>query len=97
MEKIMKTWNFSICFLYVFVPVFELEHLAFPVFAPLSGAKGADIVQGMLDKAEAKGCEAEKCNEMKWFHSTWNSKQPFIHGCLVISNHFPCKHFESSN
>ena len=22
---------------------------------------------------------------------SWNSKQPFINGCLVISNHFPCK------
>ena len=28
---------------------------------------------------------------------SWNSKQPFINGCLVISNHFPCKDFESSN
>ena len=29
--------------------------------------------------------------------STWNPKQPFINGCLVISNHFLYKDWESSN
>ena len=28
---------------------------------------------------------------------TWNPKQPFINRCLVISNHFLCKDWESSN
>ncbi len=28
---------------------------------------------------------------------TWNPKQPFINGCLVISNHFLCKDWESSH
>ena len=28
---------------------------------------------------------------------SWNNKQPFINRCLVISNHFLCKDWESSN
>ena len=33
----------------------------------LNKKKGADIVQGMLDKAEAKGCEAGKGTHARWF------------------------------
>ena len=32
-----------------------------------------------------------------YFIYTWNPKQPFINGCLVISNHFLYKDLESSN
>ncbi len=31
------------------------------------------------------------------FIFTWNPKQPVFNGCLVISNHFLCKDWESSN
>ena len=103
-KKLMNTWNFPICFLYVFVPVFELEHLAFPVFALFFVVlSGADIVQGMLDKAEAKGCEAE-CNETNWFHSitmrySWNSKQPVLYGCFnwMIQNPYMGNGWKSPN
>ena len=29
--------------------------------------------------------------------TSWNPKHPVFNGCLVISNHFLCKDFESSN
>ncbi len=38
-------------------------------------------------------CDPKKPKVM----SSWNSKQPVFYGCLVISNHFSCKDFESSS
>ena len=53
--------------------------------------------QTPAEVAESTGRADSSVNKRPAQRTTWNPKQPFINGCLVISNHFLCKDWESSN